>query len=160
MFIHEYDYWTHFRWDIDAVGALQLRAMHRLGYLAGRMAAIGFDSQLAATVEAVTNDVVASSEIEGVRLDTDEVRSSVARKFGVTLQKSKAPTHYVEGIVEMMLDATHNQKEPLTAERLFGWHHALFPGRRDMTVGAYRTEEMSVVSGMFGRENPLPRSLA
>ncbi len=152
MFIHEYDYWTHFRWDIDAVGALQLRAMHRLGYLAGRMAAIGFDSQLAATVEAVTNDVVASSEIEGVRLDTDEVRSSVARKFGVTLQKSKVPAHYVEGIVEMMLDATHNQKEPLTAERLFGWHHALFPGRRDMTVGAYRTEEMSVVSGMFGRE--------
>lgn len=152
MFIHEYDDWPHFRWDTDAVGELQLRAMHRLGYLAGRMAAIGFDSQLAATVEAVTNDVVASSEIEGVRLDTDEVRSSVARKFGVTLQKSKAPTHYVEGIVEMMLDATHNQKEPLTAERLFGWHHALFPGRRDMTVGAYRTEEMSVVSGMFGRE--------
>lgn len=152
MFIHEYDDWTHFRWDTDAVGALQLRAMHRLGYLAGRMAAIGFDSQLSATVEAVTNDVVASSEIEGVRLDTDEVRSSVARKFGVTLQKSKDPTHYVEGIVEMMLDATHNQKEPLTAERLFGWHHALFPGRRDMTVGAYRTEEMSVVSGMFGRE--------
>lgn len=152
MFIHEYDDWTHFRWDTDAVGGLQLRAMHRLGYLAGRMAAIGFDSQLSATVEAVTNDVVASSEIEGVRLDTDEVRSSVARKFGVTLQKSKDPTYYVEGIVEMMLDATHNQKEPLTAERLFGWHHALFPGRRDMTVGAYRTEEMSVVSGMFGRE--------
>lgn len=111
MFIHENENWTEFRWDKEAVNALQLQVMHRLGYLAGRMAAIGFDSQLIATVEAVTNDVVASSEIEGVRLDTDEVRSSVARKFGVSLQKSKDPTHYVDGIVEMMLDATHNKNK-------------------------------------------------
>lgn len=152
MFIYEYDNWTDFRWDKETIDRLQLQAMHRLGYLAGRMAAIGFDSQLAATVEAVTNDVVASSEIEGVRLDTDEVRSSVARKFGVSLQKSKDPTHYVEGIVEMMLDATHNQKETLTEERLFKWHSALFPTKTDLTVGAYRTEDMSVVSGTFGRE--------
>lgn len=152
MFIHEHDNWTDFRWDSDTVDSLQLKAMHSLGYLAGRMAAIGFDSRLAATVEAVTNDVVASSEIEGVRLDTDEVRSSVARKFGVSLQKSKDPTHYVDGIVEMMLDATHNQHQPLTSERLFNWHCALFPNKTDLTVGAYRTEEMSVVSGMFGRE--------
>lgn len=152
MFIHEYDNWTEFRWDNETINALQLQAMHRLGYLAGRMAAIGFDSRLAATVEAVTNDVVASSEIEGVRLDTDEVRSSVARKFGVTLPKSKEPTHYVDGIVEMMLDATHNHRKPLDEERLFGWHHALFPNKTDMTIGAYRTAEMSVVSGMFGRE--------
>lgn len=152
MFIHEYDNWTDFRWDASTINALQLQAMHRLGYLAGRMAAIGFDSQLAATVEAVTNDVVASSEIEGVRLDTDEVRSSVARKFGVSLQKSKDPTHYVDGIVEMMLDATHNQKEALTEERLFNWHRALFPNKTDIVIGAYRTDEMSVVSGMFGRE--------
>lgn len=152
MFIHEYDNWTDFRWDAETIDALQLKAMHRLGYLAGRMAAIGFDNQLAATVEAVTNDVVASSEIEGVQLDTDEVRSSVARKFGVSLPKSKTPTHYVEGIVEMMLDATHNQNQALTEDRLFGWHHALFPNKTDMTVGAYRTEEMSVVSGMLGRE--------
>ena len=152
MFIHEVDNWTNFRWQTDRIDALQLQAMHRLGYLAGRMAALGFDNQLAATVEAVTNDVVASSEIEGVRLDTDEVRSSVARKFGVSLQKAKEPTHYVEGIVEMMLDATHNQDKPLTRQRLFDWHSALFPNRTDMTVGAYCSEEMSVVSGMFGRE--------
>lgn len=152
MFIHEYDNWTDFRWDAETIDALQLKTMHRLGYLAGRMAAIGFDNQLAATVEAVTNDVVASSEIEGVQLDTDEVRSSVARKFGVSLPKSKTPTHYVEGIVEMMLDATHRQNQALTEDRLFGWHHALFPNKTDMTVGAYRTEEMSVVSGIFGRE--------
>ena len=90
MFIHEHDTWPNFRWDTKAIDALQLQAMHRLGYLAGRMAAIGFDNQLSATVEAVTNDVVASSEIEGIRLDTDEVRSSVANKFGVTLQDRKS----------------------------------------------------------------------
>lgn len=152
MFIHEYDNWTNFRWDGATVDTLHLKAIHALGYLAGRMAAIGFDCRLAATVEAVTNDVVASSEIEGISLDTDEVRSSVARKFGVSLQKSKESTHYVEGIVEMMLDATHNQDKPLTASRLCSWHNALFPNRRDMTVGAYRRDEMSVISGMFGRE--------
>lgn len=153
MFIHEYDNWTEFRWDVDIVHTLQLEAMHRLGFLAGRMAAIGFDSRLTATVEVVTNDVVASSEIEGIQLDTDEVRSSVARKFGVTLPKSKDSTHYVDGIVEMMLDATHNQNEPLSEQRLFKWHAALFPNQSGlMTVGAYRAEEMIVVSGAFGRE--------
>lgn len=152
MFIHEHRNWPVFRWDRDVIEPLQLQTMHNLGYLVGRMTAIGFDSRLAATVEAVTNDVVASCEIEGVRLDTDEVRSSVARKFGVELPESKDPTHYVEGIVEMMLDATHNQDKPLTEERLFDWHRALFPNKSTLTVGAYRTDEMSVVSGTFGRE--------
>lgn len=152
MFIHEHDNWTEFRWDKETVDTLQLQAMHRLGYLAGRMAAIGFDSRLAATVEAVTNDVVASSEIENVCLNTDEVRSSVARKFGVLLPNFRESSHYIDGIVEMMLDATHNYNKPLTEQRLFRWHHALFPNKTDLTVGAYRTDEMSVVSGMFGRE--------
>lgn len=152
MFIHEHDNWTDFRWNNAAVSDLQNRAMLRLGYLAGRMTAIGFDSRMAATVEAVTNDVVASSEIEGVSLNSDEVRSSVARKFGVTLPKSKDSTHYVDGIVEMMLDATHNHYVPLTSDRLFRWHTALFPNAIGLNVGAYRTAEMSVVSGMFGRE--------
>ena len=152
MFIHEHDNWTDFRWNNAAVSDLQNRAMLRLGYLAGRMTAIGFDSRMAATVEAVTNDVVASSEIEGVSLNSDEVRSSVARKFGVTLPKSKDSTHYVDGIVEMMLGATHNHYVPLTSDRLFRWHTALFPNAIGLTVGAYRTAEMSVVSGMFGRE--------
>lgn len=152
MFIHEHDNWTEFRWNQATINALHLQAMHRLGYLAGRMAAIGFDSRLTATVEAVTNDVVASSEIEGIRLDTDEVRSSVARKLGVSLKESKDPTHYVEGIVEMMLDATHRHDTPLTEQRLFNWHSALFPNRTDITVASYRSEEMSVLSGTFGRE--------
>lgn len=152
MFIHEYDNWPNFRWDADIINALQLKAMHQLGYLAGRMAAIGFDSQMAATVESLTNDVVSSSKIEGIQIDTDEVRSSVARKFGVMLPKSKDSTHYVDGIVEMMIDATNNKNKFLTEKRLFSWHSALFPNQTDMIVGAYRTDEMSVVSGMFGRE--------
>jgi len=152
MFIHETDGWAEFRWDTDTINDLQLKAMHRLGYLAGRMEAIGFDNRLKATVEAVTNDVVSSSEIEGVSLDTDEVRSSVARKLGVSIPDSKEPTHYVEGIVEMMLDATRNCSKPLTESRLFDWHCALFPNRTSLTVGAYRKDEMSVVSGSFGRE--------
>ncbi len=141
-----------FHWDSEKINSLQLKAMHRLGYLAGRMASIGFDNQLIATVEAVTNDVVASSEIEGVRLDTDEVRSSVARNLGVSLEKERDASHYVEGIVEMMLDAGRNYSEPLTEARLFKWHSMLFPNAKDITVGAYRTDEMSVVSGTFGRE--------
>lgn len=152
MFIHEHSSWPNFRWDQDKINSLQLIAMHRLGYLAGRMAAIGFDSQLAATVESMTNDVVASSEIEGVKLDTDQVRSSVARKLGVKIKDTKDPTHYVEGIVEMMLDATHNFGKAVTEERLFKWHSALFPNKTDIAVGAYRTDEMTVVSGTFGRE--------
>ncbi len=95
---------------------------------------------------------MSSSEIEGVRLDTDEVRSSVARNLGVTLEKDHDASHYVEGIVEMMLDASRNYSQPLTKEKLFKWHSILFPNATDMTVGAYRTDEMSVVSGTFGRE--------
>lgn len=117
---------------------------------------LGFDSQLAATVESVTHDIIASSEIEGVTLNTDEVRSSVARRLGVSVPETKEPTHYVDGIVEMMLDATQNYSCPLTSERLFGWHAALFPlgrsGSSAIHVGAYRTNGMEVVSGMFGRE--------
>lgn len=152
MFLHELDNWTDFRWSESTIDKLNLEAMHRLGYLAGRMDSIGFDTKLVATVEAVTNDVVSSSEIEGIRLDTDEVRSSVARKLGVDIPKSKEPTHFVDGIVEMMLDATINHTGPLTKERLSQWHRALFPNQTEIKVGEYRTGEMSVVSGTFGRE--------
>lgn len=152
MFIHDLDNWTDFKWDADTLNSLQLKTMHRLGYLGGRMAAIGFDNQLVASVEAVTNDVVSSFEIEGVRLDTEEVRSSVARKLGVKLPHSKDSTHYVDGIVEMMLDASRNYNTPLDQNRLFRWHTTLFPFKTDMTVGAYSSDEMSVVSGTFGRE--------
>lgn len=152
MFIHEKENWTLFRWDKSVVDELKLQAAMRLGYLAGRMAAIGFEDRLTARVESLTNDVVASSAIEGIRLDTEEVRSSVARKLGAELPVTKDSSHYVDGIVEMMLDATHNRGKSLTKTRLCNWHCALFPHKCDLIVGEYRNDEMSVVSGTFGRE--------
>lgn len=156
MFIHETDNWTSFRWDSDKIVDLLARTNKAVGFLAGRLSTIGFDNQMAVTVESVTHDVVASSEIEGITLNTVEVRSSVARKLGVTVPETKEPTHYIDGIVEMMLDATQNYSVQLTAERLFGWHAALFPmgksGSTTISVGTYRTEGMEVISGMFGRE--------
>lgn len=156
MFIHDTENWTSFRWNADTLSDAIARTNRAIGYLTGRLSTIGFDSQMAATVEAVTHDVVFSSEIEGVTLNTAEVRSSVARKLGVAVSDTKEPTHYVDGVVEMMLDAVMNYETVLTHDRLFGWHAALFPtgksGSLDITVGAYRTESMEVVSGTFGRE--------
>lgn len=156
MFIHEAENWTLFRWDKDKITELLARTNKVIGFLAGRLSTIGFDNQMAATVESVTHDVVSSSEIEGITLNTAEVRSSVARKLGVNVPETKEPTHYIDGIVEMMLDATQNYSTPLTTERLFGWHAALFPlgksGNSTISVGKYRNGGMEVVSGMFGRE--------
>lgn len=156
MFIHETASWPTFRWDKDRIADVLSRTERAIGFLAGRLSTIGFDNQMAATVESVTHDVVSSSEIEGVTLNTAEVRSSVARKLGVVVPETKEPTHDIDGIVEMMLDATQNYASPLTTQRLFGWHMALFPlgksGSNTIHVGAYRTGGMEVVSGMFGRE--------
>lgn len=156
MFIHEAENWTSFRWDKDKITELLARTNKAIGFLAGRLSTIGFDNQMAATVESVTHDVVSSSEIEGITLNTAEVRSSVARKLGVNVPETKEPTHYIDGVVEMMLDATQNYSTPLTTERLFGWHAALFPlgksGNSTISVGKYRDGGMEVVSGRFGRE--------
>ena len=156
MFIHEIENWTSFRWNADSLSDAIARTNRAIGYLTGRLSTIGFDSQMVATVEAVTHDVVSSSEIEGITLNTEEVRSSVARKLGVTVPDTKEPTHYVDGVVEMMLDAVMNYDTPLNHDRLFGWHAALFPtgksGFSDIVVGRYRDESMEVVSGTFGRE--------
>jgi Fic family protein len=109
-----------------------------------------------AVVEAVAHDIIASSEIEGVELNNAQVRSSVARKLGVTLAEEVSSSRYIDGVVEMALDATENYATPLTHERLFGWHNCLFPtgwsGAVEIDVAKYRKGEMKVVSGMFGRE--------
>jgi len=119
-------------------------------------ALITIDAQMSAAVEAVAHDIIASSEIEGVELNNEQVRSSVARKLGVQLPNSITSSHYIDGIVEMALDATTNYATPLTDERLFGWHNCLFPtgwsGATQIDVAQYRKGEMKVVSGMFGRE--------
>ena len=156
MFIHEAQNWTAFKWNQNRISNLLEEVNRMTGYLSGRLSSIGFDNQMFATVEAVTSDIVSSSDIEGVKLDEVEVRSSVARKLGVKIEDHKEPTHYVDGVVEMMLDATQNFNLTLSEERLMGWHRALFPtgksGSFPINAGKYREEGMEVVSGTFGRE--------
>ena len=156
MYIHQTDNWPRFTWDRDLVGAKLAKVNKAAGFLEGRLAAIGFDAMQHAAVEVLTHDIVSSSEIEGVVLNSDQVRSSVARRMGVHIIGEVESSHYVEGIVEMMLDATTKFADPLTDGRLFGWHNCLFPtGRSGMEVidvGKYRRCPMKVVSGTMGRE--------
>lgn len=156
MYIHEQQDWPHFVWDKDKVNAVLNVVNKAAGYLYGRLSVVGFDNQMIAVAEAVTHDIIASSEIEGVQLNNAQVRSSVARKLGVPLADDTVPSRYIDGIVEMALDATENFAVPLTHERLFGWHNCLFPtgwsGAVEIDVARYRQGEMKVVSGMFGRE--------
>jgi Fic family protein len=123
------------------------------------MEALGFTLQQEAVLQTLTEEVVKSSEIEGEKLDSQQVRSSIAQHLGMDVGGIDVVDRQVEGVVEMMLDATRNYDKPLTAERLFGWHAALFPtgrsGMRKMRVGAWRgdsTGPMQVVSGPVGRE--------
>jgi len=157
--IHERGEWPEFIWD-DAVLARPLAEVrYRQGRHLGKMEALAFDLRTEANVLALTDEVVSSSAIEGEHLDPAEVRSSVARQLGLDVGGVPTTGREVEGVVAMILDATRNFDRPLTAERLFGWHAALFPtGRSGMTritVGAWRTDDagpMRVVSGPMGKE--------
>ena len=156
MYIYEHKEWPSFSWDSEAVGE-KLNKVHKaVGYLMGRLSMIGFNDKMSAVVEAISHDIIASSDIEGVELDNEQVRSSVARQLGVPSQHQTVPSRYVDGVVEMALDATVNFNVPLTNERLFGWHNSLFPtgwsGATKIDVAKYRSGEMKVISGMFGRE--------
>ncbi|MBL8716266.1 MAG: Fic family protein [Myxococcales bacterium] len=158
-YIHERPGWPRFVWEDAVLLGLLADVRHRQGHLLGRMEALGFDLQAEASLSVLTSDVVKSSAIEGEALDPREVRSSIARRLGLDAGGLPKAGRDVEGIVEMMLDATQRYTVPLTAERLFGWHAALFPtGRSGMTriaVGAWRSEgsgPMQVVSGPMGRE--------
>ena len=155
-YIYESANWPTFTWDKPFVADKLLSVNRQGGHLFGRLHDIGYDRQLLAMTEAMTDSVVDSYSIEGISLDAAQVRSSVARKLGVELHQEATPSHYVDGVVEMMIDATTNFRPPLTEDRLFGWHSALFPasrgGRRLVTVGAYRTAGMDVVSGVIGKE--------
>ena len=158
-YIHERKDWPDFRWD-DAVLAEQLAAVrHRQGRLIGRMESLGFALRSEAVLNTLTEDVLKSSEIEGEILDRDQVRSSVARRLGMDIAGLVPADRSVEGVVEMMLDATQHYGSALTDKRLFGWHAALFPtgrsGMRRITVGAWRNDRsgpMQVISGPVGRE--------
>jgi len=158
-YIHELPDWPKFRWSQDALAALLAEVRHRQGRLIGRMEGLGFSLRSEAMLETLTEDVLKSSEIEGEILDRDQVRSSIARRLGMDIGGLQPVDRNVEGIVEMMLDATRGFDQPLTQERLFGWHAAMFPtgrsGLMKITVGAWRTDAggpMQVVSGPMGRE--------
>src|SRR5712675_1854632 len=141
-YIHERSDWPKFQWDqTRLVGALG-NVRHRQGRLIGRMQALGFPLREEAVLNTLTEDVIKSSEIEGETLDKEQVRSSIARRLGMDIGALTPAERNVEGVVEMMLDATQKFDLPLTDERLFGWHASLFPtGRSGMTriqVGAWR----------------------
>ncbi|MDP2131449.1 MAG: Fic family protein [Erythrobacter sp.] len=158
-FIHENPHWPNFTWDSDELSPGLAALRYREGQLVGRMQGLGFDLRQEASLKTLTDDVVKSSAIEGENLNPEEVRSSIARRLGLDIGGLISASRDVEGIVEMMLDATQKFAEPLTDERLFGWHAALFPtgrsGMRRIMVGAWRPKEagaMQVVSGPYGRE--------
>jgi len=159
MYIHELRDWPRFHWSTDKLAEPLASVRHRQGRLIGHMEALGFNLQQEAVLETLTADVLKSSEIEGEKLDAEQVRSSIARRLGMDIGALRPADRHVEGAVEMMLDATRHYKQPLTAERLFAWHASLFPtGRSGMTqirAGAWRddsTGPMQVVSGPMGKE--------
>ena len=161
--IHELPVWTRFYWNLDGLAATLAAVRHKQGRLLGHMEALAFSLQEEAQLEALTLDVLKSSEIEGENLNADEVRSAVARRLGMDIAGAVPAGREVEGVVETMLDATQNFDKPLTKERLFRWHAALFPtARSDMSklmVGGWRSEAegpMQAVSAPAGKEQEAP----
>lgn len=158
-YIHKLPEWPKFHWDNVALAGPLAEIRHRQGRLLGRMEGIGFSLRKEAEVQNLTLEVLKSSEIEGEKLPEDQVRSSIARRLGIDTGGTVAAERDVEGVVEMMIDATQNFRVPLSAGRLFGWHAALFPtgrsGMRRIVVGAWRDDAkgpMQVVSGPVGKE--------
>ena len=155
-YIYEQKNWTSFSWQDQAINVVFGEVRHLQGKIIGQMNALGFSTKEEATLTALTLDVVKSSEIEGELLNYDQVRSSIARRLGINTAGLVPSSRHIEGVVEMMLDATQRHTLPLTEQRLFGWHAALFPtgysGPYKIEVGQYRTGQMQMVSGAMGKE--------
>jgi Fic family protein len=159
MWIYKHKGWPSFNWADQKITPKLADIRHRQGRLLGRMESLGFDLNREALLNTLTNDVVKSAAIEGENLNPDEVRSSIARRLGINTAGLIPANRNVEGIVEMMLDATQSFSKPLTKKRLFDWHAALFPtgrsGMHSIVVGDWRNDDsgpMQVVSGPIGRE--------
>lgn len=160
IYIYQLPHWPRFVWDVEKISPLVAGIRSRQGRLLGRMEALGFQLKAEASLEILTLDVLKSSEIEGEILDAGQVRSSIARRLGMDIAGLVPSDREVDGVVEMLLDATQHYQEVLSAERLFGWHSALFPsgrsGMQTITVGAWRDNKkedpMQVVSGAMGKE--------
>lgn len=158
-YIHEREDWPRFRLDQERLANRLALVRHLQGRLLGRMEGLGFALRAQATLQSLTEEILKSNEIEGEKLDRDQVRSSIARRLGADIGALTPADRNVEGVVEMMLDATQKYDQPLTKRRLFGWHAALFPtghsGMIKITAGGWRKDEagtMQVVSGPIGRE--------
>ena len=155
-YIYQYDSWPNFTWSEGKIQSILGKVRHLQGKIFGQINTLGFSVKEETILTTLTLDVLKSSEIEGELLNYEQVRSSIAKKLGIEYAGMVYPDRNVEGLVEMMLDATQNYQELLSEERLFDWHAALFPtGRSGMykiNVGDYRKEEMQVVSGAMGKE--------
>jgi len=158
-YIHQKANWPKFTWNSNEFINLLSEARNLQGRLLGRMESLGFDLRNEASLDTLTLDVLKSAEIEGELLNPEHVRSSIAQRLGIEFAGSIVSDRNVDGMVEMMIDATHNCFKPLTAERLFDWHAALFPMGRSgvfkITVADWRkdtTGSMQVVSGVVGKE--------
>lgn len=156
MYIHERENWTNFIWDNNKITTILASIRHLQGRLLGRMESLGFDFIERATLESLILDVVDTSRIEGEFLNPQLVRSSIARKLGIENADFVKTPRNIEGIVDVILDATQNFDKPLTKTRLLGWHHSLFQtgfsGYLEIDVAKYRSGGMKVISGNFGRE--------
>lgn len=158
-YIHQKENWPNFEWNSNSLIELISEVRNLQGKIVGKMEALGFDLRNEAVLETLTLDVIKSAEIEGEILDIAQVRSSLARRLGMEIENSVYSERNVDGVVDMLIDATHNYKKDLTKERLFSWHYALFPmgrsGLFEITVGNWRedtTGPMQVVSGAMGKE--------
>ncbi len=156
MYIHQKKKWTKFTWDPDVITPLLGEVRHRQGKILGVMQGLGFRLQEETVLKTLTLDVVKSSEIEGEQLNPEQVRSSIARRLGIEIAGAVPAERHVEGVVEMLLDATQRYDEILTDDRLFGWHAALFPtgrsGMHKIKTAAWRDDAMRVTSGPMGKE--------
>lgn len=156
MYIHERENWFNFVWDNEKILPILAKVRHLQGRLLGHMESLGFDLIERATLESLILDVVDTSRIEGEFLSPELVRSSIARKLGIEGAEYVSTPRNIEGVVDVLLDATRNYDKILSEERLFGWHNALFQsgfsGHLKIDVGRYRSTGMKVVSGAFGRE--------
>jgi Fic family protein len=159
IYIHQLTVWPAFKWENEVISPILAKLRHQQGLLMGKMNGLGFKYKEEAVLQTLTQEVIKSSEIEGENLNAEQVRSSIARRLGMDVPGLVAADRNVEGVVEMMLDATQRYSKKMTDNRLFGWHSALFPsgfsGTHKITTGGWRkigNGPMQVVSGAMGKE--------
>lgn len=158
-YIYQDANWPNFTWDLSKISTPLSAIRYRQGRLLGNMEALGFDLRSKTMLESLSLNLIKSSEIEGELLNKDQVRSSIAKRLGINIPNWVAPSHNIDALVDMMLDATQAYTSPLTADRLFAWQASLFPTGRSglykIKIGAWRDDSkgpMQVISGGYGKQ--------